>query len=321
MRRCSFSYDTVRHSATAYDANGNTLSDPSGKQYTWDFENRLIQAVVPGTSGGTTTFRYDPFGRRIQKSGPLGTTNYVYDGASLIEEVGSSGYVAARYTQGKRIDEPLAQLSAGDTSYYENEGLGSITSLTSTSGAPTNTYSYNSFGNLTSSSGAITSPFQYTGREYDAETGLLYYRNRYFDTNAGRFISEDPIGFVGGLNYYVYTFNNATSLIDPYGLTPGPGGCNGSCPNGLSSCMQDCSQAYFSCQLRQGWPGLECWLFGPSPLRHGGTSCGATSFGPDVCLHNLGWCQLGCQSKCVGPYPPTIMPPGVPPPHRQSTWF
>jgi YD repeat-containing protein len=56
-----------------YDANGNTLSDSSGKSYSWDFENRLVQAVVPGT--GTVTFKYDPFGRRIQKSGPLGTTN------------------------------------------------------------------------------------------------------------------------------------------------------------------------------------------------------------------------------------------------------
>ena len=70
-----FSYDKLRHSATAYDANGNTLSDPSGKSYSWDFENRLTQAVVPGSNGGTTTFKYDPFGRRIQKSGPLGTTN------------------------------------------------------------------------------------------------------------------------------------------------------------------------------------------------------------------------------------------------------
>src|SRR6202034_815605 len=71
----------------AYDANGNTLSDASAKSYTWDFENRLTQAVVPGTNGGTTNFKYDPFGRRIQKSGPLGTTNYLYDGADLIEEV------------------------------------------------------------------------------------------------------------------------------------------------------------------------------------------------------------------------------------------
>jgi YD repeat-containing protein len=58
-----------------YDANGNTLTDASGRTFTWNFENRLIQAVVPGTNGGTTTFKYDPFGRRIRKSGPLGTTS------------------------------------------------------------------------------------------------------------------------------------------------------------------------------------------------------------------------------------------------------
>ena len=85
-----------------YDANGNTLSDPSGKQYTWDFENRLVSAVVPGT--GTVTFKYDPFGRRIQKSSWLGTTNYLYDGkavsANIIEEVDSSGNALASYTNG-----------------------------------------------------------------------------------------------------------------------------------------------------------------------------------------------------------------------------
>src|ERR1700688_4917995 len=94
----------------AYDANGNTLSDAQGRSFTWDFENRLVQAVVPGTNGGTTTFKYDPFGRRIQKSGPLGTTNYLYDGPNLVAEVDNSGNVLARYTQGKGIDKPLAQL-------------------------------------------------------------------------------------------------------------------------------------------------------------------------------------------------------------------
>jgi YD repeat-containing protein len=69
-----------------YDANGNTLTDAQGRTFTWDFENRLIQAVVPGTNGGTTTFKYDPLGRRIQESGPLGTTNYLYDGSNSIEE-------------------------------------------------------------------------------------------------------------------------------------------------------------------------------------------------------------------------------------------
>ena len=87
-----------------YDANGNTLTDASGKAYTWDFENRLVQAVVPGT----VTFKYDPFGRRIQKSSPGGTTNYLYDGmssrANVAEEMDNSGNVLTRYTQRRNVD-------------------------------------------------------------------------------------------------------------------------------------------------------------------------------------------------------------------------
>ena len=130
----------------ADDANGNTLSDPSGKSYTWDFENRLTQAVKP--SVGTSTFRYDPFGRRIQKSGPLGTTNYLYDGPNVIAEVDQSDNVLARYTQDLGVDEPFAETRSGTTSYYASDGLGSITSLTSFSSTITGTYGYDSFGNL-----------------------------------------------------------------------------------------------------------------------------------------------------------------------------
>jgi YD repeat-containing protein len=87
-----------------YDANGNTLADSSGKQYTWDFENHLTSVTVPGT--GTTTFAYDAFGRRIHKSGPLGTTDFLYDGRKLIEELDSGGNVLARYTGTESLDEP-----------------------------------------------------------------------------------------------------------------------------------------------------------------------------------------------------------------------
>ena len=93
-----------------YDANGNALSDPSGKSYTWGFENRLTQAVVPGA--GTVAFKYDPFGRRIQKSGPLGTTNYLYDGANLLEELDTSGNVLARYTHTTIIDEAVIAVAS-----------------------------------------------------------------------------------------------------------------------------------------------------------------------------------------------------------------
>jgi YD repeat-containing protein len=110
------------------DANGNTLSDPSGKSYTWDFENRMTQAVVPGS--GTVTFKYDPFGRRIEKGSWLGTTTYLYDGANILETTDQNGNELARYADTLNVDEPLSELVSGTTDLYEQDGLGSVTSLT-----------------------------------------------------------------------------------------------------------------------------------------------------------------------------------------------
>jgi len=99
------------------------------------------------------TFKYDPFGRRIQKSGPLGTINYLYDKHGLIEEVDNTGNVLTRYTQSKGIDRPLAQLRSGTTSYYQQDGLGSVTSLSNSAGALAGTYTYDSYGKATASTG------------------------------------------------------------------------------------------------------------------------------------------------------------------------
>jgi RHS repeat-associated protein len=204
----------------ALDANGNTLSDAQGRSFTWDFENRLTQAVVPGTNGGTTTFRYDPFGRRIQKSGPLGTTNYLYDGANPAEEVDGSGNLVLKYTQGVGIDDPMTMLRAGTTSFYQADALGSVTSLSNLAGALANTYSYDSFGKLTASTGTLTNAYGFTGRELDLETDLYYYRFRYYDQNVGRFVSEDPGRFPGGINFYSYVENDPVDLVDPFGFCP-----------------------------------------------------------------------------------------------------
>jgi RHS repeat-associated protein len=203
-----------------YDANGNTLSDASGRSYTWDFESRLVSMIVPGT--GSTAFKYDPFGRRIQKSGPLGTTNYLYDGFNLLVEVDQSGNVLARYAPTRNLDEPLSEWRSGTTNYYQQDRLGSATSLSNSAGAVAKTYTFDSFGKLTASTGALTNPFEYTGREFDSETGLLFNRARYYDPQVGRFLSEDPIRFRGGANFYAYTRNNPVVLIDPLGYQ----GCN-----------------------------------------------------------------------------------------------
>jgi RHS repeat-associated protein len=153
-----------------------------------------------------------------------GTTNYLYDGNNSIEEVDQSGNVLARYAQGSHMDEWLAELRSGTASYYERDGIGSITSLSNPSGTIASTYTYDAFGRLTASTGSITNPFQYTGREFDSETGLYYNRARYYDASAGRFLSEDPIGFKGGIDFYDYVANNPIVFGDPTGLQHTPGG-------------------------------------------------------------------------------------------------
>src|SRR6266702_8779242 len=114
-------------------------------QYFWDIENRLSSVTLPG-SGGTVSFKYDPFGRRIYKSSSGGISVYAYDMDNLIEETNSAGTAVARYTQSGLIDEPLAMLRGGATSYYDADGLGSVTSLSSAAGSLAQTYTYNSFG-------------------------------------------------------------------------------------------------------------------------------------------------------------------------------
>lgn len=164
------------------------------------------------------SFKYDPYGRRIYKSSSSGTSVYAYDGNNLVEETNSSGSAVARYSQGLNIDEPLAMLRSGATSFYDLDGLGSVTSLSNSAGSLSQTYSYDSFGQQTSSTGSIINPFQYTAREYDAETGLYFYRARYLDPKIGRLLSEDPIGFSGGTDFYSYVLNNPTDYTDPSGL-------------------------------------------------------------------------------------------------------
>jgi RHS repeat-associated protein len=92
---------------------------------------------------------------------------------------------------------PLCPPRSSATSFYEADGLGSVTSLTSAAGALAQTYTFDSFGKQTASSGSLTNPFQYTGREFDPETSLYYYRARYYDPSTRRFLSEDPADFEG----------------------------------------------------------------------------------------------------------------------------
>jgi len=110
---------------------------------------------------------------------------------------------------------------ANSTLFYHQDGLGSVTDLTDSVGATAKSYSYDAYGNILESPGAVEQPYTYTGREFDSETGLFYYRARYYDPASGRFLQKDPIGFAGdGDNFYTYVLNNPVNLSDPSGLVP-----------------------------------------------------------------------------------------------------
>jgi len=250
----------MNFSGIAYDANGNTLTmvNSSGTTtYAWDYENRLTGVTLPG-SAGTVSFKYDPFGRRIYKSSSSGTLIYAYDGDNLIEETNSSGTAVARYTQGLNIDEPLAMLRSSATSYYQVDGLGSVTSLSNAAGAAAANYTYDSFGNLVASSGSIVNNFRYTGREWDPETSLYYYRARYYDPSAGRFMNEDDLGFGGGIDFYVYAKNAGVNFRDPSGNDVWLEGPSGNEPQGhLSINVGDPNGHYDSYSFGIDGNGLE----------------------------------------------------------------
>ena len=204
-----------------YDANGN-LSTKTKKatgeitRYTYDFENRLIQLLTPNSQ--LITYTYDPFGRRIEKNVNGTIKSYLYDNEDIIAEYDGSGVLTTKYTHGLGIDEPLAIEQKNQMYYYHADGLGSIVALTDDKGRVVQTYEYDSFGNMKQHGHKVKQPYTFTGREYDSETGLYYYRARYYDPKIGRFISEDPIGFMGGINKYAYVGNNPVNWVDPLGL-------------------------------------------------------------------------------------------------------
>jgi len=203
-----------------YDENGNleTRTDACGTtSYTWDGRNRLtgISGYKPDCSALNASFGYDALNRRTERTVNGVTTEYVYDGWDILRE--STAGVTTDYTRTLNIDEPLAlERSDGTIRYYKADALGSIIALTDENGVVTTSYAYDAFGNVTVS-GNDFNAFQYTGREND-ETGLYYYRARYYSPGLRRFISQDPIRLAGGINFFAYVRNNPIHFIDPFGL-------------------------------------------------------------------------------------------------------
>ena len=200
-----------------YDANGNLVEKTEGSDtwtYEWNAENQLKRVTRNGSE--VARFSYDPLGRRVEKIADGITTSYTYDGEDVLREV--SGATSFKYVHGPGVDEPLAREDAsGALTYYHVDALGSVVRRTSQAGAVVHEYRYDAWGNI--EAGASEPGYSFTGREWDPETALYYYRARYYDPKIGRFLSEDPIGLEGETpNLYAYVDGNPLARVDPTGM-------------------------------------------------------------------------------------------------------
>jgi len=212
-----------------YDAYGNLIRERRGTgqklvtEYNYDCQHRLIGVSLPG--GSTATYKYDAFGRRIEKTIDGHTTEFLWQGERLIAESAENRYRSYIYEPGSF--RPLAMLDGegplkAAPFYYQLDHLGTPQELTDYSGEIMWSARYRAYGNLAALDvSEIDNPLRFQGQYFDAETGLHYNRHRYYNPGTGRFLTPDPIKLVGGLNSYQYV-TNPTGWVDPLGLNGCP---------------------------------------------------------------------------------------------------
>jgi RHS repeat-associated protein len=194
--------------------------------------NGLYQVESVATNGATAeSYGYDALGRRIYVASG-GTTNWmVYDGIHVVAEVDGTGTLLKSYVWGAGIDNLLAFTDhtggATNTYFALTDHLGTVHAIADETGSIVELYKYDAWGNVLGvfdSNGqpipksAVGNRYLFQGREYSWATGLYYFRARWYDPIAGRWLSKDPIGINGGLNQYVAFDNNPVMFVDPLGL-------------------------------------------------------------------------------------------------------
>lgn len=215
-----------------WDQNGQLASKTVGSGataqktgYTFNDRHQLTGVTLP--DGSTVNYTYAADGNISQRTRTIGTTtqttNYLVDPnlafAQVVAEYDTTGHPTAIYVYG---DELLMRIEPSGNACYHHDGLGSVVAMTDDTGAAIQTYGYDAWGNAVESTGADTNPYQFAGERFDADTGLIYLRARWYDPAIGRFVSADSTGgrFVEPitLNKYIYTSDDPANRADPSGL-------------------------------------------------------------------------------------------------------
>lgn len=241
VHSATFTYDSVgnRTDGSPTIIAGNRLTIWNGDTLTYDYDGNLTHKIAPGliqylywnsvgqldsvkTNGALTSFGYDGAGRRVRKTVGSAIYKYVYDGDQILA-IDSLGTRVRTYSYYPGVDQPHSVItSAGNRYYYISEaGAGSVWGVIDTVGGIKNRYQYAPVGTSEVASELVANPFRFTGREYDPETQLYFYRSRYYDPSVARFTSEDPTEMAAGTNQYSYASNDPVNRNDPGGTNDG----------------------------------------------------------------------------------------------------
>jgi RHS repeat-associated protein len=243
MKQFNSSFQPSRlHVTSKHDVLGNVIDK---KEYamqgeltrelrlTWNDDNRLTE-VKDGAYATLATYTYNGLGQRVKKVAGSVTTIFLYDlQGNIISEMRSDGtYDDYLYLENQRIAKITNTGSTDYFYYFHNDHLGTPLAMTDSSGNVVWKAAYKAFGEAAvNASSTITNNFRFPEQYYDEETGLHYNYHRYYDPGTGRYLSSDPIGLAGGINYYIYTGNNPVNWYDVFGfvigsLPPPPPGYN-----------------------------------------------------------------------------------------------
>jgi RHS repeat-associated protein len=222
----------ARGTQYTYDARGNLTCKITATgdewQYNWTAAGLLAEVVRP--DGAIIRFAYDALGRRVRKTSPTHSTQWVWQGNQPLHEwtvpageLNASSVAPVTtwlFEEGQLA--PLAKLHNHDADYHNIicDYLGTPLQMHDKNGQKSWSAELNSYGAVRVGQGSPQDcPFRYQGQYEDVETGLSYNRFRYYDPEAGIYLSQDPTGLAGGDKPYSYV-HNPTVLIDPFGLAP-----------------------------------------------------------------------------------------------------
>jgi RHS repeat-associated protein len=223
--------ETYQDKRFEYDTFGNLtnkkISNHTNMDLSYDAQNQLTKATI--TKHKVTQeyhYAYDPFGRRVSKQDAFGVTYFTWDGNRILTQ--SRGDTHQSYIYEQFGFTPIASINTeNQLHYYHSDHLGTPQEITNNQGEIVWEAEYATWGNTTKVSYKQVDakiqedlefqPLRFQGQYYDAETGLHYNRFRYYDPDIGRFISQDPIGLMGGVNLYQYA-PNPVGWVDPLGL-------------------------------------------------------------------------------------------------------